>query len=113
MNHHHHNFHETRYKKLKKAYRIYIYDSKCKSPTPPPLSGKSKHTPHVVVRDVEIAGITLRVGILHAVPFVILNVVVQIEAKVSGGEIIATLVGALLYDVADVVIGGAGDFEVN
>ena len=49
------------------------------------------------------------VGILHAVPLVILNVKVQIEAKVSGGEIVAACIGALLDDVADVVVGGAGD----
>lgn len=41
-----------------------------------PLSGIPIRRPHVIIPDVEIAGIVLPVGILHAVPLVILDVVV-------------------------------------
>ena len=77
--------------------------------TPLLLSRKPIRGPHIVIRHVEIAGIVLPIGILHAIPRVVLNVVVQIKAGVSVWKSVLALGGALLDDVADVGVGVAVD----
>ena len=62
--------------------------------------------PDVVIGDVEIRGVVVRVGILHANPLTPRNVEVDIETRIplstSG---VATIGGAVLYSRA--YVGGA------